>query len=179
MEIRIGRPEAGEYAAAYQVYIDRVAHETDAIAALQRQVPSIGLLERLNPEQEAFRYAEGKWSVRQVIGHLADAERVFAYRLLRAVRGDQTPLASFDENAYVERATFDRRPVADVAGELMAVRRATLALLGSLDASSVERTTVASGHAVSVRALAFIIAGHTAHHFHLLRERYGISSIED
>lgn len=174
MSIRIPRPAAGEYSARAQGYIDSVAHEADVFAALERQVPVIAGLARLTPEQAAFRYGPEKWSVRQVIGHLSDAERVFAYRLLRALRGDKTPLAGFDENVYVETANFDQRSVADLAGELAAVRASTLALLGTLDPSRLELRTVASDTEVSVRALAFIIAGHVAHHLTILRERYNI-----
>lgn len=175
MQTQIPRPEAGEYLEYYDRYIARVTHEADAVTALERQAATIGALTRLTPEQAAFRYAEGKWSVREVIGHLADTERIFGYRLLRAARGDQTPLPGFDENAYVQTSNFDSRSVDDVAGELAAVRQATLALLGSLDASTLVQKTVANNSLVTVRALAFIIAGHTAHHLQILRERYGIA----
>jgi uncharacterized damage-inducible protein DinB len=171
----ISRPQPGEYLEYYQRYIDKVAHESEAVTALKRQVPAIHQLARLTPEQGAFRYADGKWSVRQVIGHLADSERIFVYRLLRAVRGDQGPLPGFDENAFVEHANFDQRTVEDLAGELAAVREATLAMLGTLDESKLAQTTVANNAPVSVRALAFIMAGHTAHHLQILRERYGVT----
>jgi len=174
MLTRIPPPAPGEYLEYYQRYIDKVAHEADAVAALRRQVPSLQELSRLLPERAAFRYAADKWSVKQVVGHLSDAERIFTYRLLRALRGDQTPLASFDENAYVEEANFDARPMQELGDELLAVRAATLALLGSLDESRLTRTTTASGAAVSVRALAFIIAGHTVHHLQILDERYDL-----
>lgn len=176
MSIRIPRPQVGEYAAQAQGYIDMVAHETDAMVALERQVPSINQLASLTLEQAAFRYADGKWSVRQVVGHLADAERVLGYRLLRAARADRTPLAGFDENTYVEAATFDTRTIENLTGELAAVRAATLALAGSLDTAHLERQTVANNVPVSVRALAFIIAGHTAHHLAILRARYHIDA---
>jgi uncharacterized damage-inducible protein DinB len=174
MLTRIPRPQSGEYLAYYDRYIALVTHEADAVTALMRQVPSINQLGRLTPEQAAFRYADGKWSVRQVVGHVTDAERIFSYRLLRAVRGDRTPLASFDENSYAETSNFDTRSMENVAGEFAAVRHATLALLGSLDPSRLEYRTVAADNEVSVRALAFIIAGHTVHHLNILRERYGI-----
>lgn len=176
MLTRIPRPEAGEYYEYYDRYIRQVANESDAVAALQRQVAEIDQLARLTPEQAAFRYADGKWSVRQVVGHLADAERIFAYRALRAARGDRSPLPSFDENRYVETANFDGRAMADVANELAAVRQASLALFSTLDPGTLESRTVASDHEVSVRALAFIIAGHTVHHLTILRERYGVAA---
>lgn len=167
-------PAPGEYLEYYQRYIDKVAHESDAVAVLRRQLPALQELSRLLPPQASFRYAPGKWSVKQVVGHLSDAERIFAYRLLRAARGDQTPLASFDENAYVESANFDARSVEDLGEELIAVRTATLELLGSLDETRLTQTTTASGATVSVRALAFIIAGHTVHHLQILDERYNL-----
>lgn len=175
MLTRIPRPESGEYLEYYQRYIDKVPHESDAVSALKRQVPAINQLARLTPEQAAFRYADGKWSVRQVIGHLSDAERIFGYRLLRAVRGDQTAIEGFDENRYVEMANFDHRTVEELARELAAVRTSSLALLGSLDDTKLALTTTANNALVSVRALAFIMAGHTAHHLEILRERYSVT----
>ncbi len=172
MSTSISRPQTGEYVAYYDRYITQVAPDAEAVTTLQRQVPSINALAGLTPEQAAFRYADGKWSVRQVVGHLSDAERIFSYRLLRAARGDRTPLPSFDENRYVETANFDHRSIEDLAGEFAAVRQATLGLLGSLDPSMLELRTVASDNEVSVRALAFIMAGHTTHHLTILRERY-------
>lgn len=175
MLTRIPRPESGEYLEYYGRYIDKVPHEHDAVTALKRQVPAINQLARLTPEQAAFRYADGKWSVRQVVGHLSDAERIFGYRLMRAVRGDQTPIEGFDENMYVAQANFDARPIEDVASELAAVRASTLALLSSLDEAKLTLTTTANNALVSVRALAFIMAGHTAHHLEILRERYSVT----
>jgi hypothetical protein len=174
MLTRIPRPESGEFLEYYARYIDKVPHEHDAVTALKRQVPAINQLARLTPEQAAFRYADGKWSVRQVVGHLSDAERIFSYRLMRAVRGDRTPIEGFDENMYVETSNFDARPIEELAGELAAVRTATLALVGSLDESKLALTTTANNAVVSVRALAFIMAGHTAHHLEILRERYQV-----
>lgn len=170
----ISRPARGEYAEYYQRYLDKIPDAPDAVALLERQLADIRRLAGLSAGQAASRYAPGKWSVRQVVGHVSDTERIFAYRLLRALRGDQTPLQGFDENRYVDTANFDDRTMADLAGELAAVRTATLALLTSLDPARLEATTVANGATVSVRALAFIIAAHTAHHFQLLSERYGV-----
>jgi uncharacterized damage-inducible protein DinB len=174
MPTKIPPPAPGEYLEYYQRYIDKVAHEADALVALRRQLPAIQELSRLLPAQAGFRYAPGKWSVKQVVGHMSDAERIFSYRLLRAARGDETPLASFDENAYVETANFDARSIEDLGEELIAVRASTLELLGSLDEARLTQTTVASGATVSVRALAFIIAGHTVHHLQILDERYKV-----
>jgi hypothetical protein len=131
-------------------------------------------LAMLDETRARFRYADGKWSVREVVGHLADAERIFAYRILRIARGDATPLAGFDENVYVAAGDFERRPMPDVTGELRDVRQATLSLVRSLNETLVTRMGRANDVPVSVRAIAWIIAGHTAHHLEVLRERYGV-----
>lgn len=175
MATHISRPEPGEYADAYAGYVKAVDHDRDAIVVLERQLTPLRALAHLTPEQGAFRYADGKWSVRQVMGHLADAERIFAYRLLRISRGDQTPLASFDENRFAETSNADLRPIADLGAELVAVREATLALVKGLDEASLTKVGTASGKPVSVRALAFIAAGHVAHHLAILRERYSVA----
>ncbi|MEW6320869.1 MAG: DinB family protein [Acidobacteriota bacterium] len=172
--VRITRPEQGEYLEFYQGYLDALADEADGLVALERQVPAIEALSRLTPEQAAFRYAEGKWSTREVVGHLIDSERVFSYRLLRVSRGDETPLPGFDEGLMARRSNADRRPIAELAAELLAVRRSTLALVRSLeDEMLLRRGTVNNGPATT-RALVFITAGHLAHHLRVLRERYAI-----
>ncbi|HWK90182.1 MAG TPA: DinB family protein, partial [Longimicrobium sp.] len=140
---------------------------------LRRQMEEAAALARgLSAEQAAHRYAEGKWSIKQVLGHVIDAERIFAYRLLRIGRGDATPLPGFDENPYVDAANFDARTAADLAAELEHVRQSTLDLLRHLDDGALARRGTASGFEVSARALAWIIAGHMHHHLALIRERY-------
>jgi uncharacterized damage-inducible protein DinB len=140
---------------------------------MERQMEeTAAFLGQLGEARGDHRYAPGKWSIKEVIGHLADGERVFAYRALRFARGDQTPLASFDENAWVPQAGCDRRTLADLAAEFRAVRVATLALARSLTDEAAARTGVASGKTVSVRALIYMIAGHELHHLAILRERY-------
>lgn len=170
----IPRPAQTEYAPHYAGYVSRVP-EGDVLAHLARQIDETrALLRDLPPSLAVHRYATGKWSVAEVVGHIADAERIFAYRALRFARGDATPLAPFDENAYVPAGSFDRRTLTDLVDELTTVRQATLALLGGLPDEAFALTGVASGRTVSVRALAFIIAGHELHHVAILRERYGI-----
>lgn len=168
----ISRPGAGEYAPHYGTYVD-AAVGTDAIAILRAQRLTTATLLGAVPESRAgFRYAEGKWSLREVVGHVSDAERIFSYRLLRFARADETPLPGFDENVYVPSARFEDRSLASVTAELLAVRDATLALLAGLPTEALTRQGVASGKPVSVRALAWICAGHEAHHMRVLRERY-------
>ncbi len=120
------------------------------------------------------RYAPGKWSVKQVVGHLCDGERVFAYRALRFARADRTPLPGFDETLWVPEGNFDARPIDDLALEYRAVRSASIALFASLAPEALARIGVANDTPMSVRALAWTIAGHELHHRGLLIERYGL-----
>lgn len=169
----IALPAADEHVPYYGKYIALVG--PDSLAALEAQARSTAaLLAATSEEQGNHRYAEGKWSVKEVIGHLADGERVFAYRALRIARADTTELPGFDENTYVPAGKFDRRPLADIAAEFAAVRAATLALVRSFDEEALARRGSANNSPVSVRALVAIIAGHELHHVKLLRERYGL-----
>jgi uncharacterized damage-inducible protein DinB len=166
------RPAAGEFAEYYAKYVDLVPGG-DIVAILAMQLEdTLALLRELSDAQSLHAYAAGKWSIRQVIGHVSDTERVFAYRALRIARADATPLPSFEENAWVAAGGFDERPLASLLAELAAVRRATLALLAGLPADAWTRTGTASGFSVSVRGLAWIVAGHELHHRTILAERY-------
>ena len=172
--IRIPKPEPDEHIAYYGKYIALVG--SDAMAALRSQAATTArLLAGVNESQAAFRYAPGKWSVKQVLGHVLDAERVFAFRALCFARQDRTLLPGFDENAWVPAAGFDRHPLPALLAECETVRAATIALFGSLEDSVLTRRGTANGAEVSVRALAHIIAGHEAHHVGLLRERYALA----
>jgi uncharacterized damage-inducible protein DinB len=168
----IPRPDASEHLPYYSKYIDRVP-DGDLLQTLRTQMDdTLALVRGLDEAQGGHAYAPGKWTIRGVLNHLIDAERIFAYRALRIARGDQTPLESFDENAYAETAGADARTLADLADEMEHVRRANLSLFGSLSDEALARRGTASGGVVSVRALAWIIAGHEVHHVALLRERY-------
>lgn len=170
----IPRPAAGEYLDYYGKYIALVPGD-DARPVLDVQNDDAQrLLAPLTEAQALHRYAAGKWSVKEVIGHVTDAERVFAYRALRFARADETPLAGFDENRFVAAAGFDARPLPALLAEWRAVRAATRALFEGLTAAELTRVGLANDAAVSVRALAWIIAGHERHHVGLLRERYGL-----
>ncbi len=168
----IPRPEAAEYAPFYGTYIARVP-EGDLLQLLEEQRRDSQALLAGIPEARALhRYAPGKWSIKEVVGHLMDSERVFCYRALRFARGDAKPLQGFDETAWVPAGTFDVRPLTDLAAELDAVRRATIALFRSFDAAALARRGTANDKEISVRALAYIVAGHERHHVGILRERY-------
>ena len=172
--LRIPKPEPDEYLAYYGKYIALVGD--DAMSALRAQAASTPrLLKGVTEKQAMFRYAPGKWSVKEVLGHIMDGERVFGYRALRFARTDRTPLPGFDENTWVPAAGFDRRTMAELAADYHAVRAATLALFGSFDEAALVRRGAANNAEVSVRALAHIIAGHELHHVGLLRERYGLA----
>lgn len=171
---RVPRPGADEHAAFYAKYVALV--EDDALEALRGlAVSTPHLLLQASETQAAFRYAPGKWSVRQVVGHVCDVERVFAYRALRIARADATPLPGFDENAWAEVAGADARTLADLVAEYRAVRAATLTLFESFDEAAFARRGTANGHPISVRALAHVIAGHERAHVAMLRERYGLA----
>jgi hypothetical protein len=172
--LAIARPASDEYFEYYGKYIKLVQGE-DALPALRDQIgDTVKLLRPLDEAKALHRYAPGKWSVKEVIGHISDGERVFAYRALRIGRGDATPLPGFDENAWVPAGRFDSRPLAEIVRELEEVRAATVGLFRGLDEEAMIRRGTANDKKISVRALAWIIAGHELHHRKLLVESYGV-----
>jgi hypothetical protein len=169
------RPEADEYAPFYAGYVARVT-EDDILGVLAAQKDEIGRLTRTLPEaKQSYRYAEGKWTIGEVLSHLIDGERVFGYRAFCFSRGEQAPLPSFDENQYVSGSRAGDVPLAALGAEFAAVRESNLAFLRRLGDDAWARTGTASGKPVSVRALAWIMAGHPRHHLAVLRERYGVA----
>jgi uncharacterized damage-inducible protein DinB len=170
----ISRPDASEYAPYYHTYIGPVA-DKDILQVLVSQAASFDPLRSVDDAQALHRYAADKWSVKEVVGHVTDAERIFAYRMLRIARGDQTPLSGFDQQPYVDIASFDRLPLAQLVDAFRTSRASTLALAAELDEDAWRRMGVASGFPVSARALAYIIAGHAAHHLGILRDKYGMA----
>ncbi len=172
--MNVGRPEADEIPAHFVGYIGKVP-EGDPVAVLAAQIDVTAALLRGVSDADALkRYAPGKWSVKEVVGHLADTERIMAYRALRVARGDETPLPGFDENAYIPPAKFDARPLAELISDFRTVRTATLALFKSFDADAWRRRGTASGKTISVRALGYMIPGHERHHVEILKDRYGL-----
>ncbi len=176
MTLSIPRPSTEEAAPFYQRYIARVPGETIGEQLIDQLAEVERLFAPLDDTAALARYAPGKWSIKEILGHLADVERIFSYRLLCISRGDVTPLPGFDENAYVPVADFDERPLRDLAAEYRAVRLSTVALLNGLPSASWSRRGSASGNPVSARALAYIIVGHVTHHLGVLRDRYGLGS---
>ena len=171
MAVLAERPGGGEFAPYYERYIGRVP-DGDVVELLERQAGEAAAYLRSAAEKADHRYEPGKWSVKEVVGHLNDAERIFAYRALRIARGDQTPLPGWDENAYVPTGNFGARSLESLLDEWADLRRATLWLFRHLDAEAFARRGTANNHGVSVRALAYVTAGHIAHHLEILRSRY-------
>src|SRR5262245_13411871 len=170
----ITRPDASEFASFYAGYIGKVP-DSGPVKMLEEQIGELEKLKALSEDKANYAYGEGKWTVKEVIGHLADGERVFSYRLTRIARGDATPLPGFDENAWAKTAPHRKRRMADVVNELVAIRRSTLALVESLDEASIANKGVANNNPVTARAICWIMAGHTRHHLDILKERYGVS----
>ncbi|GJG87214.1 hypothetical protein tb265_23950 [Gemmatimonadetes bacterium T265] len=162
----------GEFLPYYGRYVALVP-VGDVVATLESQIAdTVAVLDALGDARAGHRYAAGKWSVRQVVGHVVDTERIFTYRALAAARGEPAALPPFDENAYVERAAFDARSIGSLLGEWTAVRRATVALFRNLEDDALARRVVANGAPMSARAVAWIVAGHELHHREILRSRY-------
>jgi hypothetical protein len=175
MPVAAARPAKNEYSPYYEKYIALVPDDHDLLAALERQLQEMMMLVRsISPEHAMFRYEPRKWSLKEVLGHLIDAERIFAYRALRIARGDRTPIEGFEQDDYVKPAQFDRRSIASLGIEFEQVRRATISLFRNLDPESWQRMGIASNVEVSVRAIAYIIAGHELHHRNVLKEKYGL-----
>lgn len=167
-----GRPLPGEYAAYAQADIDLVKGD-DIVATLGAQREMVlSLLGKVNEQDANAAYAPGKWSIKQVAGHLCDDERIFAYRALCIARGDARPLPGFDEKEYMATAGFESRTLADILAEYRTVRWATLTLFVSMPEDSWLRRGIVNGYEATPRGLAFHIAGHELHHVRVLRERY-------
>lgn len=170
----IDPPQTSEFNPFYAGYIGKVTAD-GPYDHLQAQIASFERLKRLSDQEAAHRYASGKWSVKELLGHLSDTERLFSYRLLHIARGDRAALAGMDEKAWSAAAPHDHRRILEIADEMVAVRRATVKLIESLDAAALARSGVANNHPISARALVWIMPGHAQHHLDVLRERYGVA----
>jgi len=169
------RPLENEYAPAFQGYVSHV-NEDDIMPAMRSQIEALDvLLDRVPPERETYRYDEGKWSIRELVGHLIDGERVFGYRALCIARGETQNLPGFDQNAYMPNAPYEHVELEDLLSEFRLVRLSNIAMLRSLEEAAWMRTGTANGNPISVRALAYIMVGHVRHHMGVLRERYQVS----
>ena len=166
------RPDATEYAQPYAGYVANVPEE-DILSTIEEQsAVTQKLLASLDESKALYRYAESKWSVKEVLGHFTDTERIFAYRALAIARGETQPLPGFDENDYVRNADFDSWKLGDLSEHYALVRRSTIVLFRNLPDAAWERRGSASGYPITVRAITWIIVGHERHHVKVLRERY-------
>jgi uncharacterized damage-inducible protein DinB len=167
----IARPQPDEYSAFAARYVDLVGNGPiiEILEYLQQMTYNFFL--RIDPDKASYAYAEGKWTLKQVLGHMTDTERVFSYRALVFSR-EAIELPGFDQDVYMEKATFNERSLEDLAEEFRTVREATLYLLKSLTEDQTKQKGIASGNPVSVRGLAYMIAGHEMHHIKILKEKY-------
>lgn len=166
------RPDAGEYAPYFGKYVELVPG-SDLVSALRSEIAeTVATLRAVSDADSLRRYDDGKWSLREVVGHMIDTERIFAYRALRIARGDATPLPGFDQDPYIATARFDERKWGSLIDEFEAVRRSNLFLFEGLDAEAWGRRGTCSNNPITVRGLGYVIAGHEAHHMRIVRERY-------
>ena len=164
--------QSTEYATYYKPYIEALG-EVDLLHELEHSfTPFIDFLKTIPTEKLEYQYAEGKWTIKDIVQHLIDAERIFAYRALRIARKDQTPLPGFEENEYVETAFANNRTMEDLIEEFVTVRQATLSLFITFSDEQLTQMGTASEKPVSVRAIGFIILGHQKHHLKIIKERY-------
>ncbi len=172
--MRIERPKENEYPPFYVGYVARVP-ETDILEALREQSKELRrVADSVGPDRERFRYAPEKWSLREIFGHLVDAERFFGHRAFCISRSDPNPLPGFDENLYVSRSSYDSRPLAELVKDFTLLREANSRHLENLEAAAWPREGVANGAKITVRGLAYVMTGHVRHHLAVLGERYGI-----
>ncbi len=168
----MAKPEKAEYDAYYEKYISLV-DENSLLESLAAQPDELhSLFYGLPDEQGSYAYADGKWTIKEVLGHLIDGERMFAYRIFRISRGDTTPIEGFEQDGYIENAYSNSRGIADLINEFRLLREANIFMLKNLKEEDWRRMGNASGLTISVRALAYIMAGHVIHHVNILRIRY-------
>lgn len=171
---KVTRPDAADYAPAFAGYIAEVTEE-EILGALAAQSTDMQkLLASLDESKALFRYAEAKWSVKEVVGHMTDAEWIMGYRALAIARGETQSLPGFEEDDYVRNASFDSWKLGDLAERYALVRKATLLLFRNLPDEAWDRRGKANGNEITPRALAWVVAGHELHHLKVLRERYGV-----
>ncbi len=169
---QIARPGANEYFEYYHGYISKVEGADLLTTLRQRRDLVADLYSSISEDRSRFRYAEGKWSIRELLGHLVDTERVFAFRSLSFARGDAGPIPGMDQDEFMRHANFDERDLEDILKEFLLVRESNISMFSSLPTDAWDRRGVASGYEFTVRALGYIIAGHEIHHTDILIARY-------
>ncbi|ASZ11009.1 DinB family protein [Chitinophaga pendula] len=169
----ISRPQAGEYAPYASTYVDQIPVDPLPLEQFQVNYDALEVFFRSLPEEQlAYRYAPGKWNMKELLVHMMDTERIFAYRALRFARKDEQPLAGFDQDDYMPASNASERTLDEIFEEYSAIRRSSIALFRHLQPEQLLYKGEASGHAVSVRALAYMILGHEQHHLSVIKERY-------
>ncbi|MCU0342472.1 MAG: DinB family protein [Ignavibacterium sp.] len=166
------RPAKGDYAEYYQKYIDLVNGEDIFRVLVEQNLESQNVLNSFSESRGNYRYADGKWTVKEVVGHMMDVERIFAYRALCIARGEKQPLPGMDQNIYVDNGNFNKRQLFDLNYEYRLLRESNILLFGGFDKSVLQNRGSASGYEVTVLALMFMTAGHEKHHLNILLERY-------
>lgn len=167
----IQKPQPQDYPTFYTTYIDLI--NDDVIKELKNQSTTFyAFIKNIPPEKADYRYAEGKWSVKEVIGHVMEVERIMSYRALAISRGDQQPLPGMDENSYIAHSNYANQDLADMAEEFLYLRKANIYLFKSFSPEMLDRKGIANKHPITVAALIYIIAGHLDHHAQVLRDRY-------
>jgi hypothetical protein len=168
----MSRPQPTEYDPYYEKYVSLVP-EAEIITALEKQTDELSsLFADVSEDKGTFAYAEGKWTVKEVLSHLIDGERMFAYRALRVARGDRTPIEGFEQDGYIENSHANRRPIAELIEEFKLLRAANVMFFSNLEPGDWVRSGIANNVEISVRSLAWIMAGHIRHHIAILQERY-------
>lgn len=170
--MRISAPEPAEYPASYQSYIASVQNVNMGLFFIQQGNDFSDFIRNIPEEKAGYRYATGKWTVKEVLGHVIDTERVKAYRALAFSRGDRQPLPGFEQDEYVLNASFSSRSLESLADEFIYLRKANYVLFQSFDESTLNNAGIANDKPVTVRALIYVIAGHLNHHLHILKEKY-------
>lgn len=166
------RPAKGDYAEYYQKYIDLVNGEDIFRVLVEQNLESQNVLNSFSESRGNYRYADGKWTVKEVVGHMMDVERIFAYRALCIARGEKQPLPGMDQNIYVDKGNFNKRQLVDLNYEYRLLRESNILLFGGFDKSVLQNRGSASRYEVTVLALMFMTAGHEKHHLNILLERY-------
>ncbi|UKT63479.1 DinB family protein [Pedobacter mucosus] len=168
----MNRPQPSEYPIWGEIYISKV--NGDIFEVLKEQIKSLPTLFRANADKQNYAYAAGKWTLKEMLGHIIDCERIFAYRITAFARNEKQHLPGFDEDDYVLNAHFAERDLEDLLQEFIALRRANLYLFSSLNHEELERKGVASEREINVKSILFITAGHIIHHISILKERYHV-----
>jgi len=171
--MKLTPPTPEEYAPYYGTYVQPAAARADVIAALPAQIDELNAaLGKLTDEQARFKFGPAEWSIKELVGHINDAERIFSYRLLCISRNDKTPLPGFEQDDYVREAGFDRRPLSELIAEFDFLRRANILAIKNMTEAAIDQRGTASGFTFSARALIYILVGHVEHHMTSLRENY-------